>query len=278
MNPDPEEMPDEASKPSYSEEEPRCEASNALLPSRRRHWMDTRLRTRMRAGGSRLHYQQFDYSLTDTEGERSDVLLTSDQVNNNENITTTPPIDDTMPIHGIPISPLPAMDEIFSENGAVIGPEPDVPTSPMRTLIDSADASLVGTSAPLLTNSSLTAMLSNFPIWPQINHQSVPKTRDSVSKQSVPKPDTLPPPVTVDPATATENTPNQEERQSRRPRESKTTCISITRPPTKVFPGAPSKEDAPEADHLVHCMLAPVIRKQRKSIWNMLVEKQELNS
>ena len=36
--------------------------------------MDTRLRTRMRAGGSRLHYQQFDYSSSDPERSRSDDL------------------------------------------------------------------------------------------------------------------------------------------------------------------------------------------------------------
>ena len=32
------------------------EASDVSLPSRTRHWMDTRLRTKMRAGGSRMHY------------------------------------------------------------------------------------------------------------------------------------------------------------------------------------------------------------------------------
>ena len=37
--------------------------------------MHTRLRTRMQAGGSRLHYQQFDYSTSDPERERSENLL-----------------------------------------------------------------------------------------------------------------------------------------------------------------------------------------------------------
>ena len=79
MDPEPEhsaeEIPDDCSQPSYREEEPLSEASDVLLPSRRRHWMDTRLRTRMRAGGSRLHYQQFDYSSSDSERSRSDDLL-----------------------------------------------------------------------------------------------------------------------------------------------------------------------------------------------------------
>ena len=56
-----EEVPDDASQISYRAEEPISEAGNASLPSRQRHWMDTRLRTRMRAGGSRLHYHPLHY-------------------------------------------------------------------------------------------------------------------------------------------------------------------------------------------------------------------------
>ena len=37
--------------------------------------METRLRTRMRAGGSRFHYQQFDYFTSDPERARSGDLL-----------------------------------------------------------------------------------------------------------------------------------------------------------------------------------------------------------
>ena len=61
MDPDPEqsqeEVPDDASRPSYREEEPQSAASDFSSPSRQRHWMDTRLRTRVRAGGSRLYYR-----------------------------------------------------------------------------------------------------------------------------------------------------------------------------------------------------------------------------
>ena len=79
MDPDPDQSQEEktydASRPSYREEEPLSAANNVSLPSRQRHWMNTRLGTRMHAGGSRLHYQQFDYSSTDSDDERSDVLL-----------------------------------------------------------------------------------------------------------------------------------------------------------------------------------------------------------
>ena len=54
-----EEIPDDASQPSYREEEPISTARNTSLPPRQRHWMDTTLRTRMRAGGIRRYYLQF---------------------------------------------------------------------------------------------------------------------------------------------------------------------------------------------------------------------------
>ena len=45
MDPDPEqsqeEVPDDASRPSYCEEESLLAASDVSLPSRQRHWMDT---------------------------------------------------------------------------------------------------------------------------------------------------------------------------------------------------------------------------------------------
>ena len=66
---------DDCSKLSYKFEELLSEASNASLPSRQRHWMDTRLRTKMRAGGTRQHYQQFEYSTSDTDEETHDEML-----------------------------------------------------------------------------------------------------------------------------------------------------------------------------------------------------------
>ena len=66
---------DDKSLPSYKSEQLLSEASDVYLPSRRRHWMDTRLRTKLRTGGSRMHYQQFDYSTSGTDDELSDVML-----------------------------------------------------------------------------------------------------------------------------------------------------------------------------------------------------------
>ena len=117
MDPDPEPshevVPDDASQPSYRAEEPISEASNASLPSRQRHWMDTRLRTRMRAGGSRLHYQQFDYSSTESDDERSDVFLPSARASPDESAILSSLVDEPAPIPEMPISPLPTMEALF---------------------------------------------------------------------------------------------------------------------------------------------------------------------
>ena len=51
------------------------EASDVPLPPGGRHWMDTRLHTRLRARGSRMHYQQFDSSTSGTDDKLSDVML-----------------------------------------------------------------------------------------------------------------------------------------------------------------------------------------------------------
>ena len=73
MDPEPERsmepIDDDCSKPSYHSEQLLSEASAVSLHSRQRHWMDTRLRTKLRAGGTRQHYQQFDYSTSETDDE-----------------------------------------------------------------------------------------------------------------------------------------------------------------------------------------------------------------
>ena len=113
MDPEPEhsaeEILDDCSQPSYREEEPLSEASNVSLPSGRRHWMDTRLRTRMRAGGSRLHYQQFDYSTSDPERERSEDLL-ADEPNPSE-AELPALVDASMPLDEQRMSPEPAIND-----------------------------------------------------------------------------------------------------------------------------------------------------------------------
>ena len=62
---------DDCSKPLCKSEQVFSEASNFSLPSRKRHWMHTRLRTKPHAGGTRQHYQQFDYSTSETDVETS---------------------------------------------------------------------------------------------------------------------------------------------------------------------------------------------------------------
>ena len=84
------------------------------------HWMDTRLRTRMRAGGCCLHYQQFDSS-TDTDGESSDVLLSSAQVEKSEKM------DPALPQETSTTSL--SEDVLFSEHEVVEG-EPYTQGSP----------------------------------------------------------------------------------------------------------------------------------------------------
>ena len=135
MDPEPERsvdvVDDDKSLPSYKSEQLLSEASDVSLSSRRRHWMDTRLRTKLRAGGSRMHYQQFDSS---TSGAPS---AASDQS----------------------ISPARILPQLFSDHESVRSPSPQVPSS-------DKESSLPGMSTSLLTNPSLTNFLSNYPIWP----------------------------------------------------------------------------------------------------------------
>ena len=66
MDPEPdrtvEAVDDDLSQPSYRSEQLLSEAWNVSLPLRGCHWLDTRLRSKLRAGCSRMHYQQVDYS------------------------------------------------------------------------------------------------------------------------------------------------------------------------------------------------------------------------
>ena len=126
----------------------------------------------MRAGGSRLHCQQFDYSSTESDDERSDVFLPSAGTNPDESTILSSLVDEPAPILELPISPLPAMEALFSENEAVPEIVDDVQYPPIQVPTNSAETSLSGTSAPLLTNPSLTDKLSNFPIWShEVVHQ-----------------------------------------------------------------------------------------------------------
>ena len=156
MDPEPEhsaeEILDDCSQPSYREEEPLSEASDVSLPSRRRQWMDTRLRPKMRVVDSRLHYQQFDYSTFDPERERSEDLL-SDEPNPSE-AELPALVDASMPIDERPMSREPAINDqlpLFSEPEIIPAQKPDASTATSE-----AEVSLAGTTAPLLTNPSMT--------------------------------------------------------------------------------------------------------------------------
>ena len=140
MDPDPERsvevVDDDKSQPSYKTEQLLSEASDVSLPSRKHHWMDTRLRTKLRAGGSRMHYQQFDYSTSGTDDELSEIML------------PVPP--DLVDAHRRePEIPQPPSDQSIS------------PTHRLPQLFSDHER-----AAPLLTNSSLTSFLNNYPIWP----------------------------------------------------------------------------------------------------------------
>ena len=152
------------SKPSFREEEPLSEVSNVPLPSKKRHWMDTRLRTRMRAGDSCLHYQQFDYSSSDPERPRSEDLMSDAP----DHSGAEPPalLEPLMPPDEQNISPEPAKEDdlpLFSQQWIIpeLSQMQDVPTATAD-----AEVSLSGTSAPLLTNPPLSNVPVSFPPLP----------------------------------------------------------------------------------------------------------------
>ena len=151
MDPEPErsveEILDACSQPSYFEEEPLCEASDVSRPSTKRHWVDTKLRTRMRAGGSRLHYQQFDYSTSNPERARSEDLL-FDATDHPE---AEPPalVEASMPPNEQPLSPEPAKnDELHLYTEHEIVPELSLREDVLTTTAEAEEVSLAGTSAP----------------------------------------------------------------------------------------------------------------------------------
>ena len=154
MDPEPERsvnvVDDDTSQHSNKTEQLLSEASYVSLPSRGRHWMDTRLRTRLRAGGSRMHYQQFDYSTSGVVDELSDVMLPippvprdADQVDH----------EVPMPSSDQSISPTRQLLQLSSNHERVRSLSPQ-PTASEK------DFSLLGTSAPLLTNPSFPQQLS----------------------------------------------------------------------------------------------------------------------
>ena len=129
----------------YFQGQPMC-----LCLRARRHWMDTRLRTRLRAGGSRMHYQQFDHSKSGTDVMLPIPLVPIDADKVDQEVL--------MPSSDQSISPTRQLPQIFSDHERARSPSPQLTAS-------EKERSLLGTSAPLLTNPLLTAFLSNYPVW-----------------------------------------------------------------------------------------------------------------
>ena len=189
MDPEPERsvepIDDDCSKPSYHSEQLLSEASDVSLPSRRRHWMDTRLRTRLRAGGTRQHYQQFDYSTSETDDETSDAMLPIP--------THSPQLVQTQPADVIEAPAVPALSsdpsmfdcppQLFSDHEPRRSPSPQLSPSD-----DPPELSPSGTSAPLLTHPS---RISNYFLCP--NHAK--DTSAPTSRPLTPSADQAPPPL-----------------------------------------------------------------------------------
>ena len=127
MDPEPERsvdvVDDDKSLPSYKSEQLLSEASDVSLPSRKRHWMDTRLRTKLRAGGSRMHYQQFDYSTSSTDDELSDAMLPvpPDPIDAGQAEPEAPPAASDQSI-----SPTRILPRLFSDHERVRSPSPQI--------------------------------------------------------------------------------------------------------------------------------------------------------
>ena len=158
MDPEPERfvepINDDLCQPSNKSEQLLSEASNVSLPSRRQHWMNTRLRTKLRAGGSRPHYQQFDYSTPYTDDGPSGAMLpipTYPQDVNQPILPPDPPIESRLPDSMSDVSFNDCLPQLFSDHKLAGSPSQQLSRS------DSiSEQSLVGTSAALMTHPSLT--------------------------------------------------------------------------------------------------------------------------
>ena len=169
MDPEPEHsiepINDDCSKLSYTSEQLLSEASNASLPSRQRHWMDTRLRTK-----------QFDYSTSDTDEETHDEILSIPTYSPQQFHTQPHPeaiTDPSAPELLSDVSMLSCLPQLFSDHEPMRSPSPHISQSSKTP-----ELSPMGTSAPLLTQPSLTDYLSNYPLWPDRDKDpTVPSSR-----------------------------------------------------------------------------------------------------
>ena len=149
------------SKPTYKSEQSLSEASNVSLPSRRRPWMNTGHRSKLRAGTCRQHYHQFDYSTSETDESSCAMLPIPLQSPKLEHLLLPPePVTDpTLSDPQSDVSLLDCLPQLFFDHELARSPSPQLSRSNRPTA-----QSLVGTCAPLLTHPFLTDYLSNYPI------------------------------------------------------------------------------------------------------------------
>ena len=103
-----------------------------------------------------MHYQQFEYFTSGTDDELSDVMLPvpPDPVDADQVEPEAP-----MPSSDQSVSLTHHLPQLFSDHERARSPLPQTSSSEKQS-------SVLGTSAPLLTNPSLTVFLSNYPIRP----------------------------------------------------------------------------------------------------------------
>ena len=148
----------DSSQPSYCETVGNIKSISTI---QKRHLTDTRLRTRMRSGDSRLYCQQFDYSDSNPECAHFDDLLP----NAPHYSDTEPPAlrEASMPQDAPPLSAEFAKDvelPLFFEHDFI----PEVSqTQDNPTVTPEVEVSLAVTSAPLLTNRSFTDVSNIIP-------------------------------------------------------------------------------------------------------------------
>ena len=134
------------------------------LHSRRRHWMDTRLRIRFRADGYRMQYLQFDYSSSGTDDELYDAMLPMraypQDLNQPEvHAEQNPKPEDEDLVSDTSFQN--CLPQLFSDNEPARSPSSQPSTSDYPP-----PQFLVGTSSPMLPKPSLSDYLSNYAIWP----------------------------------------------------------------------------------------------------------------
>ena len=216
MDPEPERsmepIDDDCSKPSYHSEPLLSEASDVSLPSRKRHWMDIRLRAKLRAGGARQHYQQFEYSTSGTDDETSDAMLPI-PTHSPQLMQTQPTNITDMPAQLSDTSMFDCLPQLFSDHEPRRSPSPQLSPSD-----NPPELSPSGTSAPLLTHPSLTDYLSNYPLW----HKHAKDTDAPTSGPPTPQPDqnlpSIPNPPTAPSVKRGRGRPRKKKRATKAPR------------------------------------------------------------